>query len=171
MRRSQNLYSLASASRTLSQRVQPASREIFSRMRGMDSRIRKRLRRQAESLNAAISYVNTNVLRKDLILTYVTLVVFSIGMFYQCIDVLSGYLEYPTLMSVLEEREAAKFPAVTMCLSPWYNLSMVCEKTNGRCTKKDLVRGFLLEFRSCRCAQGVPRKSTIEKKTMNVFRC
>ena len=99
----------------------------------------KRIRRSLDIFHVVLGYINRELLRKELILTYVTLVVCMMGMMYQCIDVLSSYLEYPTIMNVLEAREAAKFPAITMCLSPWYNLTMVCEKLDGKCTKKDIV--------------------------------
>ncbi|XP_028966366.1 uncharacterized protein LOC114828007 [Galendromus occidentalis] len=106
---------------------------------GIHPRVPKQLKGQTSVVPMFWRYIRAEFLRKDLILTYITLVFSIVGMLYQCIDVLSSYLEYPTLMNILEEREAARFPAMTTCLSPWYNLTMVCEKRNGQCSKKDVM--------------------------------
>lgn len=59
---------------------------------------------------------------------------------YQSNKVIEEYLTYPSYVTFVEVKEAAVFPALTVCLSPWYNITQVCDTLP--CSNKDLVGAY-----------------------------
>ncbi|XP_028967647.1 uncharacterized protein LOC114828292 [Galendromus occidentalis] len=73
---------------------------------------------------------------------FVVFSVCGIGMLYQVTFTIKNYLDYPSVVSSIIEKDAADFPAVTVCPESWFNLSQVCRYFPKNCSRKDVMHRY-----------------------------
>lgn len=81
--------------------------------------------------------------RKRTVIVWMIGLVCVVGATYQTFISLQNFFTYPSVVSSTLEKEAAEFPAVTICPENWYNMSQVCHWWPKNCTRKDVVSSLL----------------------------